>query len=172
MDENNNSRIMLDKKMDELALSFSNFYAIISRNDVLSANSSLQKSLSDLQLMLKKVDSAFMGYNSDKVKTAKSEHYNSNSESPSGPDSSSLFPSSPFAPYSSVRLENKTGVSVDLNNDLESVENKKNGGGDTSDAQNNKNSSVNELKTLENEILGALKRLEKTKPNLELEKEK
>jgi hypothetical protein len=172
MDDNNNSRIVLDKKMDEMLLSFSNFHALISRNDVLSANSSLQKSLSDLQLMLKKVDSAFMGYNSDKVKTDKSEHYDANSESLSGSYlPSSLFPSSPFAHYSSVKLENKTGESVDLNNDLEGVVNKKNGG-ETSNAQNYKNSSVTELKTLENEILGALKRLEKTKPNLELEKEK
>ena len=38
--------------------------------------------------------------------------------------------------------------------------------------QNHKNSSANELKTLENEILVALKRLETTKSNLELEKEK
>ena len=171
MDDNNNSRIVLDKKIDELALSFSNFHALISRNDVLSANSSLQKSLSDLQLMLKKVDSAFMGYNGDKVKTDKSDHYNANSESLSGSYPSSLFPSSPFAHYSSVKLENKTGESVNLNNDLEGDDNNKNGG-ETSNVQNYKNSSIPELKTLENEILGALKRLEKTKPNLELEKEK
>jgi len=171
MDDNNNSRIVLDKKIDELTLSFSNFHALISRNDVLSANSSLQKSLSDLQLMLKKIDSAFMGYNDDKVKTDKSEHYNANSESLSGSYPSSLFPSSPFAHYSSVKLENKTGVSINLNNDLEGVDNKKNGG-ETSNVQNYKNSYVTELKTLEDEILGALKRLEKTKPNLELEKEK
>jgi hypothetical protein len=171
MDDNNNSRIVSDKKIDEMALSFSNFHALISRNDVLSANS-LQKSLSDLQLMLKKVDSAFMGYNDDKVKTDKSEHYDANSESLSGSyPTSSLFPSSPFAHYSSVKLENKTGESVDLNNDPEGVDNKKNGG-EAFNAQNYKNSSVTELKTLENEILGALKRLEKTKPNLELEKEK
>jgi hypothetical protein len=68
-------------------------------------------------------------------------------------------------------LENKTGVSVNLNNDLEGVDNKKNGG-EPSDVQNYKNSYVTELNTLENEILGALKRLEKTTPNLELEKEK
>jgi hypothetical protein len=152
-------------------LSFSNFHALISRNDVLSANSSLQKSLSDLQLMLKKIDSAFMGYNDDKVKTDKSKHYNANSESLSGSYPSSMFPSSPFAHYSSVKLENTTGVSVNLNNDLEGVDNKKNGG-ETSNVQNYKNSYVTELKTLEDEILGALKRLEKTKPNLELEKEK
>jgi hypothetical protein len=171
MDDNNNSRIVLDKKIDELTLSFSNFHALISRNDVLSANSSLQKSLSDLQLMLKKIDSAFMGYNDDKVKTDKSKHYNANSESLSGSYPSSMFPSSPFAHYSSVKLENTTGVSVNLNNDLEGVDNKKNGG-ETSNVQNYKNSYVTELKTLEDEILGALKRLEKTKPNLELEKEK
>jgi hypothetical protein len=171
MDDNNNSRIVLDKKIDELALSFSNFHAHISRNDVLSENSSLQKSLSDLQLMLKKVDSAFMGYNGDKVKTDKSEHYNANPESLSGSYPSSLFPSSPFAHYSSLKLENKTGVSVNLNNDLEGVDNKKNGG-EPSNVQNYKNSYVTELNTLENEILGALKRLEKTTPNLELEKEK
>jgi hypothetical protein len=171
MDDNNNSRIILDKKMDELALSFSSFHALISRSDMLSANSSLQKSLSDLHLMLKKVDSAFMGYNGDKVKTDKSEQYDANSESLSGPNPSSLFPSSPIAPYSSVKLENKTGEHADLNDDLDGVDNKKNGG-ETSNAQNYKNSSITELKTLENEILGALKRLEKTKPNLELEKEK
>jgi hypothetical protein len=68
-------------------------------------------------------------------------------------------------------LENKTGVSVNLNNDLEGVDNKKNGG-ELSNVQKYKNSYVTELKTLEDEILGALKRLEKTKPNLELEKEK
>jgi hypothetical protein len=140
---------------------------------VLSTNSSLQKSLSDLHLMLKKVDSDFTVYNSDKVKTDKSEHSDADSKSLSGPNpsSSSLFSSSPFTPYSSVELENKTGKSVDLNNDLESVDNKKNGG-EASDTQNYKNSSVTELKTLENEILGALKRLEKTNSNLELEKEK
>ena len=171
MDDNNNSRLILDKKMDELALSFSRLHAIVSRNDVLTADPSLQKSLSDLHLMLKKVDSAFMGYNDDKAKTEKSQHCDADSESLSGPNSSSLFPSSPIDHYSSVKLENNAGEYGDLNNDLEGVGNKKNGG-EASNAQNYKNSSVPELKTLENEILVALQRLEKTKSNLELETEK
>jgi hypothetical protein len=171
MDDNNSSRMILDKKMDELALSVSSFHALISRNDMLSANPSLQKSLSDLHLMLKKVDSAFMGYNGDRVKNDNPEHCDAKSESLSDPNPSSLFPSSPFNPYSPVKLENKIGEYVDLNNDLEGVDNKKNGG-ETSNAQNYKNSSVPELETLEDEILVALQRLEKTKSNLELEKEK
>lgn len=171
MDDNTNSRIVLDKKMDEMALSLNNFHALISRNGVFSANSSLHKSLSDLQLMLKKFDSAFTGYNGDKAKTDKSEHYAVNSESLSGFKPSSPFPSSPLIPYSPVKLKNKLDEPINLINNLENTDNKKNGG-EISGTQNHKNSSVNELKTLENEILVALKRLETTKSNLELEKEK
>ena len=171
MDDNNNSRIVLDKKIDEMVLSFSDFHTRISRNDMLSENSSLHKSLSDLHFMLKKVESDFMGYNGDKVKADESEHYDSDSESPLENDPSSLFPSSPSTTYSSVKLENKTGESIKLNKDLENVDNKKNGN-ESSNMQNYKNSSVTELKTLENEILVALKRLEKTKSSLELGKEK
>jgi hypothetical protein len=163
--------MVLDKKLGELSLSFSDFHALISRNDALSANSSLQKSMTELHSMLKKVDSDFMGYNGDKAITEKSGHHNANSESLSGPNPSSKSPSSPFAHHSSVKLENKTGESVDLNNHVDSADTKKNGG-EASDAQNYKNSTVTELKTLENEILVALKRLEKTNSGLELEKEK
>ena len=169
MDDNNNSRIVLDKKIDEMVLSFCDFHTLVSRNDMLSANSSLHKSLSDLHLMLKKLESDYMGYNGDKVKSDESEHYDSNSESLLDHGHSSLFPSSPLNPCSSVKLENKTGESINLNDDLENVGIKKNGN-ESSNMQNYKNSSVTELKTLENEILVALKRLEKTKSNLELEK--
>ena len=134
MDDNNNSRIVLDKKMDEMALSLNNFHTLISRNGgVLSANSSLHKSLSDLHLMLKKVDSAFTGCNGDKAKTDKSEHCAVNSESmsgfkPSSPFPSSPFPSSPLIPYSPVKLKNKPDEPMNLNSNLENADNKKNGG--------------------------------------------
>ena len=171
MDDNNNSRIVLDKKIDEMALSFSNFHTLLSRNDMLHANSPLHKSLSDLHLMLKKIDSAFLGHNGDKAKTDKPVHYDVNSESLLDFKRSPMFPSSPLTPYTPVKLKNKSDETINLNNDLESVDNKKNDG-EISNTQDYKNSSVNELNTLENEILVALKRLEKTKSALELEKEK
>ena len=146
------------------------FISLISRNGVFSANSSLHKSLSDLQLMLKKVDSAFTGYNGDKAKTDKSEHCTVNSESRRVLNPLPRFPL-PLYPYSPVKLKNKPDEPMNLNNNLENTDNKKNGG-EISGTQNHKNSSANELKTLENEILVALKRLETTKSNLELEKEK
>jgi hypothetical protein len=170
MDDNNNSRIILEKKIDEMAMSFSDFHTMISRNGVLPANSSLHKSLSDLHLMLKKVDSDFVGNNDVKVKADETEHYDVNSEHLSDHNPSSLFPHSPLIPCPSVKLEGKTGKSVILDNNFENVDNTKNGS-ETSNTQTYKNTSVTELKTLENDILAALKRLEKTNSNLGLEKE-
>jgi hypothetical protein len=67
--------------------------------------------------------------------------------------------------------KNKINKTVELKNDLEYFKNRKD---DiyTSEKPEFDNGSANELKSLESEILFALQRLEKTKPNLDEEQEK
>ncbi|MDQ6723809.1 MAG: hypothetical protein M3Z01_06040 [Thermoproteota archaeon] len=160
-------------KLDELNLTITNFSTFILKSDIFSANSSLQKSLSDVHLLLKKADSTLLGFNNDKIKFGNSNNQICDSDQVSdfksaAPPSSPIPPNpSTFSYASSIQSENKIDKSIDLKNELEGIENSN----DRSNNQNYENNSVNELKTLENEILTALKRLEKTSSQLGVKKE-
>lgn len=169
--DNNNLRKNLYDKLEELTLTITNFSTFILKSDIFSANSSLQKSLSDVHLLLKKADSTSWGFNNDKIKIGNSNNQNYDSDHVSDfksiPHSSTIPPAPPTSTFTSIQSENKIDKSIDLKNELENIENS-NG---RSDNQNYENNSVNELKTLENEILTALKRLEKTNSKLDAKKE-
>ena len=68
-------------------------------------------------------------------------------------------------------MDNNIVESKSLKDELENIENDKNNH-EFLNIQNYENNSVDELRTLEKEILNALKRLEKTNPNTDLNKEK
>ncbi|MDQ6722787.1 MAG: hypothetical protein M3Z01_00770 [Thermoproteota archaeon] len=169
INDNNDLRKNIYDKVDEITLSINNFSTFILKIDMFSVNSSIQKSLSDIHLLLKKDDSAPWGFNNEKIKIGNSNKHNvdhesiSDFKSPASPDTASTS-----APFTSVQVEPKIDKSIDLKNELEEVENRT----DFSNDQNCENNSVDELKTLENEILIALKRLEKTNSYVDEQKEK
>ncbi len=169
INDNNDLRKNIYDRVDEITLSIKDFSTFILKSDMFSANTSLQKSLSDIHLLLKKDDSAPWKFNNEKIKIGNSNKHNGDYESmsdfksPAAPD-----PASTSATFTSVHLEPKIDKSIDLKNELEKVENRT----DFSNDQNFENNSVDELKTLENEILIALKRLEKTNSYVDEQKEK
>jgi hypothetical protein len=154
---NNSLKEILDDKVEELISTIKNLSALILKNDGPSENSSLQKSLSDIYGLLKKVNSSPLKSNDGKINidgNSNNPDFNSNFESIMNFKSSvSTLPTSvPPSLYTHTP------------NQLENIENDKNNRDDLN-IQNYENYSVDELSTLEKEILNALKRLEKTNPN-------
>ena len=73
--------------------------------------------------------------------------------------------------HTPIQLDNNIVESKSLKDELENIENDKNNHYDLN-IQNYENNSIDELSTLEKEILNALKRLEKTNPDTDVNKEK
>jgi hypothetical protein len=175
---NNSLTEILDNKMEELISTIKNLSALILKNDSSSENSPLQKSLSDIYGLLKKVNSAPLNTSDGKINidgNSNNPDFNSNSESIMNFKSSvSTLPTSvPPSLYTHTpnQLDNNIVESKSLKDELKNIENDKNNRDDLN-IQNYENNSVNELRTLEKEILNALKRLEKTNPNTDMNKEK
>jgi hypothetical protein len=170
-DSNNSLTEILDNKVEELISTIKNLSALILKNDGPSENSSLQKSLSDIYGLLKKVNSSPLKSNDGKINidgNSNNPDFNSNFESIMNFKSSvSTLPTSvPPSLYTHTpnQLDNNIVESKSLKDELENIENDKNNRDDLN-IQNYENYSVDELSTLEKEILNALKRLEKTNPN-------
>jgi hypothetical protein len=177
-DSNNSLTEILDNKVEELISTIKNLSALILKNDRYSENSSLQKSLSDIYGLLKKVNSAPLKTNDGKINidvNSNNPDFNSNFESIMNFKSSvSTLPNSvPPSLYTHTpnQLDNNIVESKSLKDELENIENDKNNRDDLN-IQNYKNNSIDELSTLEKEILNALKRLEKTNPDTDMNKEK
>ncbi len=177
-DSNNSLTEILDNKVEELISTIKNLSALILKNDRSSENSSLQKSLSDIYGLLKKVNSDPLKINDGKINidgNSNNPDSNSNSESIMNfKSSASTLPTSvPPSLYTHTpnQLDNNIVESKSLKDELENIENDKNNRDDLN-IQNYENNSVDELRTLEKEILNALKRLEKTNPNTDMNKEK
>ena len=98
--DNNNLRKNLYDKLEELTLTITNFSTFILKSDIFSANSSLQKSLSDVHLLLKKADFTSWGFNNDKIKIGNSNNQIYDSDHVS--DFKSTPPSSPIPPTPST----------------------------------------------------------------------
>ncbi len=177
-DSNISLKEILNNKVEELISTIKNLSALILKNDGSSENSFLQKSLSDIYGLLKKVNSDPLKINDDKINidgNSNNPDFNSNSESIMNFKSSlSTLPTPvPQSIYTDtpIQLDNNIVESESLNDELENIENDKNNHYDLN-IQNYENNSVDELRTLEKEILNALKRLEKTNPNKDMDKEK
>jgi hypothetical protein len=177
-DSNISLKEILNNKVEELISTIKNLSALILKNDGSSENSFLQKSLSDIYGLLKKVNSDPLKINDDKINidgNSNNPDFNSNSESIMNFKSSlSTLPTPvPQSIYTDtpIQLDNNIVESESLNDELENIENDKNNHYDLN-IQNYENNSVDELRTLEKEILNALKRLEKTNPNTDMNKEK
>jgi hypothetical protein len=173
---NNSLKEILADKVEELISTIKNLSALILKNDRFSENSSLQKSLSDIYMLLKKADSTQLEINDGKINidgNSNNHNFNSNSESIMNFKSSLSTSSSPMPPslYSptSIQLDSNIVKSKSSKDELENIKNIKNNH-DIINIQNYENNSVDELSTLEKEILNALKRLEKTNPNSDLNK--
>jgi len=148
--DNVNLRKIFSDRMDEMDLIVNNFSTLLSENAVFSTDSHLHKSISDKHLLLKNTNSTSLGNNTDKIQIDSLDHHTSILES-----------SLDFESSSAVPLDNKIQTPLELENN-----------GDVSNKQKNKNNSVDELKILEDEILTALERLEKTHSHLSIDKEK
>jgi hypothetical protein len=177
-DSNNSLTEILDNKVEELISTIKNLSALILKNDRPSENSALQKSLSDIYGLLKKVNLAPSKINDGKINIDGSSNdldSNSNSESIMNfKSSTSTLPTSvPPSLYTHTlnQLDNNIVESKSLKDELENIENDKNNRDDLN-IKNNENNSVDELRTLEKDILNALKRLEKTNPDMDMNKEK
>jgi hypothetical protein len=178
-DNNNSLTEILDNKVEELISTIKNLSALILKNDGPSENSSLQKSLSDIYGLLKKVNSSPLKSNDGKINidgNSNNHNFNSNSESIMNFKSSLSALSSPMHPslytHTPIQLDNNIVESKSLKDELENIENDDRNNPESLNIQNYENNSVDELRTLDKEILNALKRLEKTNPNTELNKEK
>ncbi len=176
--DNNSLKEILADKVEELISTITNLSALILKNDRFSDKSSLQKSLSDIYVLLKKANSAPLEINNGKINidgNPNSHNFNSNSESIMNFKSSLSESSSPIPPslysHTPIQLDNNIVKSKSSKDKLENIENDKNNH-DILNIKNYENNSVNELRTLEKEILNALRRLEKTNPNMDLNKEK
>ncbi|MBA3749387.1 MAG: hypothetical protein H0X03_00535 [Nitrosopumilus sp.] len=123
---------------------------MFSENAVFSSESYLHKSVSDKHPLLKNTNSPSLENNTNKIQIDSLDHHTFISESPLDFESSSTVP-----------LDNKIQTPLELENKC-----------DVSNKQKNKNKSVDELKTLEDEILTALERLERTNSQLSIDKEK
>jgi hypothetical protein len=177
-DSNISLKEILNNKVEELISTIKNLSALILKNDGSSENSSLQKSLSDIYGLLKKVNSDPLKINDDKINidgNSNNPDFNSNSESIMNFKSSLTTLPTPIPPSiytdTPIQLDNNIVESESLKDELENIENDKNNHYDLN-IQNYENNSVDELRTLEKEILNALKRLEKTNPNTDMNKEK
>jgi hypothetical protein len=176
-DSNNSLKEILDDKVEELIDTIKNLSALILKNDGFSENS-LQKYLSDIYGLLKKANSDPLKINDDKINIdndSNNHDFNSNSELIMNFKSSLSAMPSPIPPslytHTPIQLDNNILESKSLKDELENIENDKNNH-DIPNIQNYENNSVDELRTLENEILNALKRLEKTNPTTDMNKEK
>jgi hypothetical protein len=136
---NDNLRKIFNDRMDELNLTVNNISTLISKIDSFSTDTHLNKSISDKYLLLKKTDSTTLG-NNDKIQIDSLDHLATSMESSFDFESPSPGP-----------LGTKIHTPIDLDNDR-----------DVSNKQKYENKSVDELKTIEDEILTALERLEKT----------
>jgi hypothetical protein len=177
-DSNISLKEILNNKVEELISTIKNLSALILKNDGSSENSSLQKSLSDIYGLLKKVNSDPLKINDDKINidgNSNNPDFNSNSESIMNFKSSLSTLPTPVPPSiytdTPIQLDSNIVESESLKDELENIENDKNNHYDLN-IQNYENNSVDELRTLEKEILNALKRLEKTNPNTDMNKEK
>jgi len=177
-DSNNSLTKILDNKVEELISTIKNLSALTLKNDMYSENSSLQKSLSDIYGLLKKVNSSPLKTNDGKINidgNSNNPDFNSNFESIMNFKSSvSTLPNSvppSLHTHTPNQLDNNIVESKSLKDELENIENDKSNRDDLN-IQNYKNNPVDELSTLEKEILNALKRLEKTNPNTDMNKEK
>lgn len=177
-DSNISLKEILNNKVEELISTIKNLSALILKNDGSSENSSLQKSLSDIYGLLKKVNSDPLKINDDKINidgNSNKPDFNSNSESIMNFKSSLSTLPTPVPPSiytdTPIQLDSNIVESESLKDELENIENDKNNHYDLN-IQNYENNSVDELRTLEKEILNALKRLEKTNPNTDMNKEK
>ncbi|HEY0579306.1 MAG TPA: hypothetical protein VGC75_01245, partial [Candidatus Nitrosocosmicus sp.] len=176
---NNSIKEIFDVKVEELISAIKNLSALMLKNDRFSENSSLQKSLSDIYGLLKKVNSAPLEINDGKINidgNSNNHNFNSNSESIMNFKSSLSALSSPMHPslytHTPIQLDNNIIESKSLKDELENIENDDRNNPESLNIQNYENNSVDELRTLDKEILNALKRLEKTSPNTDLNKEK
>jgi hypothetical protein len=176
-DSNNSLTEILDNKVEELISTIKNLSALILKNDGFSENS-LQKYLSDIYRLLKKANSDPLKINDDKINidgNSNNPDFNSNSESIMNFKSSLSTLPTPVPPSiytdTPIQLDSNIVESESLKDELENIENDKNNHYDLN-IQNYENNSVDELRTLEKEILNALKRLEKTNPNTDMNKEK
>lgn len=165
--DNNSLRKVLNDKVDDLAISINKFSTLILKNDIFYENSSLQKSLSEINLLLEKANSTLGKFDNGKLQNSGD---NSNNAFKSSSSSSSSPPLSSTG-FISTQVDSAIDKSKALKDELENAENAENSTNEKN-SQNNENNSLNELKTLEKEILIALKRLEKTNSNIDVEKEK
>jgi hypothetical protein len=168
---------VLDDKIDGLVITINNLSdSILKKNYMYYENSSLQKTLSEMYLLLEKANSTLVKFDNDKLHDNNNKNSSSNSNNN---DFKSSLPTSPLPPLVSTgitsnQLEPDIDKSLALKDEIENAKN------DEDDNNNNKqnnyqkyeNNSVNELETLEKEILIALKRLEKTNSNFDVKKEK
>ncbi len=170
------SNKVLDDKIDKLTITINNLSDVfLKKNDMYYESSSLQKTLSEIYLLLEKANSTLVKFDNDKLHTKnRSSNDNSNNDdfnsSSSSPSSHSLASSG----LTSNRLETNMDKFRALKDEIENAENddKDKNTNEQNTHQNFENNSVNELKTLEKEILIALKRLEKTNSNFDIKKGK
>lgn len=167
--DNNSLRKVLNDKIDDLAITINKFSTLILKNDIFYENSSLQKSLSEINLLLEKANSTLGKFDNGKLQNSDDNSNNNAFKSSSSSPPSSLPLSS--TGFISTQVDSAIDKSKALKDELENAENAENNTNEKN-SQNNENNSLNELKTLEKEILIALKRLEKTNSNIDVEKEK
>jgi hypothetical protein len=172
---NNSLKEILDDKVEELISTIKNLSALILKNDRFSENSSLQKHLSDIYGLLKKANSDPSEISDGKINIdSNSNNYTFNSDSESiikFQSSLSPLPPSLYA-HTPIQLDNNIVESTSLKDGLENIENEDRNNHDALNIQNYENNSIDELRMLEKDILNALKRLEKTNPNTDLNQEK
>ncbi|MBA3976695.1 MAG: hypothetical protein H0X50_00685 [Nitrosopumilus sp.] len=167
LQESKGSKDNLNNKIEELQGMVANVSAFVLNSDKAQekTHSQVAATLSKISLLLEKDHPESLETNKDKIQTKSTDDSNGNLKDPSrliSPQSDS-----PLLPSAQIKKSN-IDSSVDLKNDLEYFEKYK------EDIYKSKkpeidNSSVNELKSLENEILFALRRLEKTKSHLDVE---
>jgi hypothetical protein len=174
------SNKVLDDKIDKLTITINNLSDVfLKKNDMYYESPSLQKTLSEIYLLLEKANSTLVKFDNDKLHT-KNRSSNGNSNNDDFNSSSSL--SSPSSSSHSLvssgltsnRLETNMEEFMALKDEIENAENddEDKNTNEQNTHQNFENNSVNELKTLEKEILIALKRLEKTNSNFDVKKGK
>ena len=130
---NNSLKEILDNKVEELISTIKNLSALILKNDRFSENSSLQKSLSDIYGLLKKVNSVSLEINDGKINidgNSNNHNFNSNSESIMNFKSSLSTLPTPVPPslytHTPIQLDNNIVESKSLKDELENIENDKN----------------------------------------------
>ena len=173
LQESKGSKDNLNNKIEELQGMVANVSAFVLNSDKAQekTHSQVSATLSKISLLLEKDHPESLetnnNNNNDKIQTKSTDDSKGNLNDPSR--SISPQSDSPLPPSAQIKKSN-IDSSVDLKNDLEYFEKYK------EDIHKSKkpeidNSSVNELKSIENEILFALRRLEKTKTHLDVEQE-